>query len=149
MNDEINNYYTSYFILKDDGAVAYIEQLCASVNNGENLLFGTKTDNSICSMIKHKSVDLAFMIKITGFLNFDADLIIKNELDDNLQEESSISLWEEVQNNLAENTWFFVDECSFTDIKLKTSVSFYHQDGRREFSTSFDIKKEIIDKLNL
>jgi hypothetical protein len=161
MGVQVDNYCTTSFILKDDQAVEYISRLCKLVENESNLTSGYLSDG-YCSFIRYGKEERSFIIKTGGFCDSGPQLRysavypkpeseeeLEDEDESDWEDEDSIDLFEEVRANLKEGTWFFVDGYSWDKSGAYTSVQFLHQNGKSEWVTNFDIKKEILKKMNI
>ena len=160
MGVQVDNYCTTSFILKDDEAVKYISRLCELMTDEDNLHNGYLSDG-YCDLVKYGKEERSFIIKTGGFCDSGPQLRYsavhpKAETEEDIEdedesdwEEDSIDLWDEVKANLKEGTWFFIDGYSWDRSGAYTSVQFLHQDGRSEWVTNFDIKKEILKKMNI
>ena len=157
MGVQIDNYCTTSFILRDQRAVDYIQRLCELLNDENNLSSGYLIEG-YCNM-HPRSEENSFIIKTGGYADSGPDLSYtavhgfdmdsyENEEEQN-QFHDSVNLFYEIQKNLKEGTWFFVDGYSWDRAGAYTSVQFYHQDGRTKYVNNFDVKKEILKEMGV
>jgi len=156
MGVEVGNYCTTSFILKDAESVEYIKKLCDLLTDETNLSCGYLSDDAYCKFISYGKEENSFFIKAGGFMDGSVDIRLsalddrqgteEEQLDEN-EDEESINLWSEVQKHLKEGAWFFVDEYSWGRSYATTSVSFYHQNGKTEYVSDYNIKKDILKKM--
>jgi hypothetical protein len=156
MGVQIDNYCTTSFILKDEEAVNYIKKLCNLLIDEDNLQMGYLTQDAYCDMVKYGNEPNSFIIKTGGYCDSYAELRWSTvhgpedeELDESDYERDPVSLWDEIQKNLKEDTWFFVDGYGWDRSHAFTSVQFYHQDGRTKYTSDHDIKKKILQDMKL
>ena len=158
MGVEVGNYCTTSFILKDAESVKYIKKLCDLLTDETNLSSGYLSDDAYCKFISYGKEEHSFIIKAGGFMDSGVDIRYsalhdrqRTEEDevDYEEEHDPINLWDEIQKHLKEDTWFFVDEFSWGRSYTTTSVSFYHQNGKTEYESSFNIKKHILKKMGI
>jgi len=160
MGVEVGNYCTTSFILKDAESVKYIKKLCDLLTDETNLSSGYLSDDAYCQLDAYSKEENSFIIKAGGFMDSGVDIRYsalhdrqgteEDEVDEDYEEEHDpINLWDEVQKHLKEGAWFFVDEYSYGRSYATTSVSFYHQNGKTEYESSFNIKKHILKKMGI
>lgn len=156
MAAQIDNYCTTPFILKDQQSVEYINKLCKLLCNKENLYEGDLSQDSFCIMVPYGKEPNSFYIKTNGYIDSGPELrcssvwnehqLISNT---NNLDEQPINLWIEIQKNLKDETWFFIDGYAWDNTSVHTFVQFFHQDGRTEFFSNYDIKKKILKDMNI
>jgi len=155
MSCSIDRFATTKFILRDDAAVNYIKNLVALMQDENNLFNGYQMSDFSAELIQ--CGERTFKFVADGFadsgpelrhssvysepITFDAEYS-----DDN---ESPVFLFYEIQKNLAEGVWFFVENHTSEKSLLSSSISLYHQDGRVEGTSSYESKKSILTKLKL
>lgn len=152
MSFSSDHYITSRFTLKDDAAVERIKKIVSLLAEGNALRRGWLSDDADVRLDEcgHR----AFQFFGYGFCDSGPEICASaleesgEEGDD--EDGCGISLFDEIQENLAADTWFFVenqggdgrgDFCHY--------VAFYHQDGRFEDRHSDDLKKQILEAHNL
>jgi hypothetical protein len=154
MSCSIDRFATTKFILKDDAAVNYIKSLVYLMQDENNLFNGYQANNFSAELIQ--CGERTFKFVADGFADSGPELrhssVYNSETtdaeysDDN---ESPVFLFYEIQKNLAEGVWFFVENHTSEKSLLSSSVSLYHQDGRVEGTSSYESKKSILTKLKL
>jgi hypothetical protein len=154
MSCSIDRFATTKFILKDDAAVNYIKSLVHLMQDENNLFNGYQTNNFSAELTQ--CGERTFKFVADGFADSGPELrhssVYNSETtdaeysDDN---ESPVFLFYEIQKNLAEGVWFFVENHTSEKSLLSSSVSLYHQDGRVEGTSSYESKKSILTKLKL
>jgi len=160
MGVEVGNYCTTSFILKDAESVEYIQKLCDLLTDETNLSCGYLSDDAYCKFISYGKEEHSFIIKAGGFMDSGVDIRYsalhdrqrteEDEVDEDYEEEHDpINLWDEIQKHLKEDAWFFVDEFSWGRSYTTTSVSFYHQNGKTEYESNYNIKKHILKKMGI
>jgi hypothetical protein len=158
MGVEVGNYCTTSFILKDAESVEYIKKLCDLLTDETNLSSGYLSDDAYCDLVSYGKEENSFFIKAGGFMDAGVDIRYsalhdrqgteEDEVDED-EDYESINLWEEIQKHLKEDAWFFVDEFSWGRSYATTSVSFYHQNGKTEYESNYNIKKHILKKMGI
>jgi vacuolar-type H+-ATPase subunit I/STV1 len=169
MGVQVDNYCTTSFVLKDEKAVEYIKKLCELLSDESNLYTGYLSSDAWCDMHSYGKEPHSFYIKTGGYMDSGPELRAsaidrlygeateEEEIDEEQEElareedndRDPISLWDEIQKNLKEGTWFFVDGYSWDRSNVYTSVQFFHQDGRNEYVASYDIKKKILKDMKI
>jgi hypothetical protein len=160
MSVQIDNFFTNSFILKDEESVKYIKRLCKLLMEEDNLTSGYLSSSVYCNMFTRSSFeDNSFVISMGGFIDggpyllhssvhgFDSDKYSKVE--EQNEDKDPIYIFEEIQKNLKQGTWFFVDEYSWDKTKAETAVRFFHQDGRTKMISNYDIKKLILKEMRI
>lgn len=171
MSVSVDRYTTSKFILKDDEAVAHIKNLVELLQDECNLSMGyTFKDDYYASLYSYG--DRTFKFVAGGYADSgpelrysvvygskanqsaededleDDELEEEDELEEDL-ENDPVCVFSEIQKNLQEGTWFFVENHCIEKSYLSSYVALYHQDGRTIFKHSHDSKMEILKKLNI
>jgi hypothetical protein len=154
MSCSIDRFATTKFILKDDAAVNYIKSLVYLMQDENNLFNGYQMSDFSAELIQ--CGERTFKFVADGFADSGPELrhssVYNSETtdaeysDDN---ESPVFLFYEIQKNLAEGVWFFVENHTSEKSLLSSSISLYHQDGRVEGTSSYESKKSILTKLKL
>jgi hypothetical protein len=159
MGVQVDNYFTTSFVLRDQRAVDHIKHLCELLNDEQNLSSGYLSEDAYCDMYSYSSEENSFKIKTGGYIDsgpelkytsvygFDSDNY-ENEYEQN-EMNDCVYLFQEIKANLKEGTWFFVDGYSWDKGGAYTSVQFYHQDGRSSYVSNFDVKKQILKEMNI
>lgn len=120
---------SSFFIMKDDDSLLYLMSIIDSFENKNDF-----------SLIKHHNEPLAYKLLIKSSGVFFPEIT---------NGEESISIWQKIQEKLAEECWFFVDEVIINENSIDSTVEFYHQDGRKIISSAFESKKNILNKFGI
>ena len=166
MGVEVGNYCTTSFILKDAESVKYIEKLCNLITNESSLSSGYLSSDAYCDLVRYGKEENSFIIKAGGFMDsgvdirysalYNSDGTEREEVDEEQYEDEDyeetqdpINLWYEVQKHLKEGAWFFVDEYSYGRSYATTSVTFYHQNGKIDSMSDYEIKKNILKKMGI
>lgn len=169
MGVQVDNYCTTSFVLKDEKAVQYIKKLCELLTDEYNLFNGYLSSDAWCDMHSYGKEPNSFYIKTGGYMDSGPELRasvvdrlfgtsteeeeLDEEQEESIREQDSerdpVSLWDEIQKNLKEGTWFFVDGYSWDRSNTYTSVQFFHQDGRNQYVASYDIKKKILQDMKI
>jgi hypothetical protein len=158
MSTSTERYTTSKLILRDDEAVSYIKMLVGLLEEESNLHSGHFSSSFYIEFIPYG--DRAYKFIIDGLLDSGPELKLSavypgleadNQSSSGEDEESGemVDLFLEIQKNLAEDSWFFVENHSVEKNFFSSSIFFYHQDGRKESIHSHDIKKSILRKLEI
>jgi hypothetical protein len=150
----VDRYSTSKFILKDDEAVGHIKSLVRLLQHESNLSSGFLMEESYAKLLQ--CGDRTFKFMAGGYANSNLELRyssihnMKNEiLEDDDPDYNSVSLFSEIQKNLQEGAWFFVENHSIEDYDLSSYIAIYHQDGRVVYRSSYDSKIDILKSINL
>lgn len=162
MSVTVDRYTTSKFILKDDAAVEHIKKIVDLLAAGEGLQCGYLSDDSFIKLYEYGNRTFKFVGD--GFCDsgpeINASALIKSGKDsdeDSSEEESEeedeedsydedpISLFDEIQSNLVEGTWFFVENHSVEKSFFSSYIAFYHQNGKTDYRHSYDLKKKILE----
>lgn len=150
----VDRYSTSKFILKDDEAVRHIKNLVRLLQHESNLSSGFLMEESYVKLLRYG--DRTFKFMAGGYANSNLELRyssihnMKNEiLEDDDPDYNSVSLFSEIQKNLQEGAWFFVENHSIEDYDLSSYIAIYHQDGRVVYRSSYDSKIDILKSINL
>jgi len=167
MGVQVDNYCTTSFILKDEKAVEYIKKLCELLSDESNLFNGYLSSDAWCDMHSYGKEPNSFYIKTGGYMDSGPELRAsvvdrlfgeqgeKEEMEEDEEaierdhEQGPVNLWDEIQKNLKEGTWFFVDGYSWDRSNAYTSVQFFHQDGRNKYVSNYDIKKKILQDMKI
>lgn len=158
MSTSIERYTTSKLILKDDEAVSHIKRLMELLKEESNLHSGSFSSNFYIELMHYG--DRAYKFIVDGLLDSGPELKLSavypepesdGRISSGEDEESGevVDLFLEIQKNLAEDSWFFVESHSVEQAFFSSSIFFYHQDGRKESVHSHDIKKSILNKLEI
>jgi hypothetical protein len=153
----VDRYVTSKFILKDNESVAYIKKLVNLLQNEENLSIGYISKDDY-SAVLYEYGDKTFKFVAGGYIDSGPELkysaIYKSNIDQknifnpNIDNDS-ICLFLEIQKNLQEGTWFFVENHCVEKKYLNSYIALYHQDGRIKFKNSHDSKVEMLQSFNI
>lgn len=169
MGVQVDNYCTTSFVLKDEKAVQYIQKLCELLTDEYNLFNGYLSSDAWCDMHSYGKEPNSFYIKTGGYMDSGPELRAsvvdrlyrasteEEEMDEEQEElireqdfeRDPISLWDEIQKNLKEGTWFFIDGYSWDRSNVYTSIQFLHQDGTSQYVSSYDIKKKILQDMKI
>jgi len=158
MSTSVERYTTSKLILRDDEAVNHIKMLVGLLEEESNLHSGHFSSSFYIELMHYG--DRAYKFIIDGLLDSGPELKLSavypgleadNQSSSGEDEESGemVDLFLEIQKNLAEDSWFFVENHSVEKNFFSSSIFFYHQDGRKESVHSHDIKKSILRKLEI
>jgi len=158
MSVQVDRYTTSKFILKDDAAVEYIKKIVDIISDG-NISSGYLSDDAYIKLYEYG--DRTFKFIGDGFCDsgpeirpsalreseevFDEEEEEESEEDDEWGEDP-IQLFDEIQANLAEGTWFFVESHGVEKSYFSSYIAFYHQNGKTDYHYSFDAKRQILQK---
>jgi len=144
-----DDYLTSKFTLKDDAAVERIKKIVSILAEGNALRRGWLSDDADVRLDEWGNKTFQFV----GYGFCDSRPEIQTSALDEGNEEvdgDGVSLFDEIQENLAADTWFFVEnQGSDGRGDFCYYVAFYHQDGRFEDRHSDDLKKQILEAHNL
>lgn len=154
MSVTVDRYTTSKFILKDDAAVEYINKIVDLLAEEGNLQSGYLSSDAYIKLYEYG--DRTFKFIGDGFcdsgpeirasaLNEEASEEESEEEDEDYYEEDPISLFDEIQKNLAEGTWFFVENHAVEKSYFSSHIAFYHQNGKTDYRHSYDLKKQILE----
>jgi len=156
MGVQVDNYCTTSFILKDEEAVKYIKRLCDLLTEEGALYTGYLSSDAWCDLKEYGKQPNCFIVNTGGYMDSYPELRWSavhgpedEEFDESDFEKDPISLWDEIQKNLKEDSWFFVDGYGWDRSRVFTSVQLYHQDGRRQYVSDYDIKKKILQDMKL
>lgn len=156
-----DRYTTSKFILKDDAAVEYIKRLVDLMKDESNLSSGYLASDAYIDLYEYG--DRVFKFVGDGFMDSGPDLSYSavngsddedeesedEDEEDYYDEHDPIDFFSEVASNLAEGSWFFVENHSREKSYFSSRVTLYHQDGRVECSDSFELKRSLLKKLKI
>ena len=158
MSVTVDRYTTSKFILKDDAAVDHIKKIVDLLAAGESLQSGYLSSDSYISLYEYG--DRTFKFVGHGFCDSgpeirasalsesdeeDEDSDESEEEEEDYYEEDPVSLFEEIQRNLAEGTWFFVENHAVEKSYFSSHIAFYHQNGKTDYRHSYDLKRKILE----
>jgi hypothetical protein len=156
MGVQVDNYCTTSFVLKDEEAAKYIKRLCDLLMEEGALHMGYLSQEAYCDMTEYGKEPNSFIIKTGGYMDSYPELRWSavhgpedEEFDEADFDKDPISLWDEIQKNLKEGSWFFVDGYGWDRSHAFTSVQFIHQDGRTKFVSDHDIKKKILQDMKI
>lgn len=163
MGVQVDNYCTTSFILKDAASVEYIKKFCKLLEVSKNLSSGYLSLEAYCDLTPYGKEENSFIIKTGGYMDSSPSLRAsvlqapeeeddaeeEDDEDIDYEEEDSIYLFTEVQKHLKEGSWFFVNQYGWARSVAYISVEFYHQDGRADCVSDFDIRKEILKKMGI
>jgi len=161
MSVTVDRYTTSKFILKDDDAAQYIKKIVDLLKLGQYLHTGYLSSDSNITLLEYG--DRTFKFVGDGFCDsgpeIRASALSKIHEDDQEYdepedeeddyEEDPISLFEEIQRNLAKGTWFFVENHAVEKSYFSSHITFYHQNGKTDYRHSYDLKKQILEDNNV
>lgn len=160
MSVTVDRYTTSKFILNDDDSVAYIQKLVELLQEEGNLQSGYLTDDAYIKL--YDCGNRTFKFIGDGFCDSGPEIRAsalseessEEELDEESDEENEdyyddesdpISLFDEIQRNLAEGTWFFVENHAVEKSYFSSYIAFYHQNGKTDYRHSYELKKKILE----
>lgn len=152
MNVDVSNYCTTSFILKNQESVEYIKKLCKLFEDESNLISGFLQPDASCKLYPYGKEEHSFILKADGFIDSGLELrssILSEKENEGQEEEKSINLFDQIQKHLKDDTWFFVDECSYGNSYIATCVSFYHQNEKVQHISNYEIKKDILKKMGI
>jgi hypothetical protein len=150
MSVTVDRYTTSKFILKDDAAVEHIKKIADLIAKEGNLHSGYLSNDAYIKL--HDLGNRTFKFIGDGFCDSGPEIrasALNEESPDEEEEDSydedPISLFDEIQSNLAEGTWFFVENHSVEKSFFSSYIAFYHQNGKTDYRHSYDLKKKILE----
>lgn len=162
MSVTVDRYTTSKFVLKDDAAVEHIKKIVNLISKG-NLHCGYLSSDSYVDLYEYGNRTFKFVghgfcdsgpeIRASALEESDEEYEEDDESDedDDSEEEEEeywdeepISLFEEIQKNLVEGTWFFVENHAVEKSYFSSHIAFYHQNGKTDYRHSYDLKKQIL-----
>lgn len=156
MSVTVDRYTTSKFILKDDAAVEHIKKIVDIISKG-NLHCGYLSSDSYIDLYEYENRTFKFVghgfcdsgpeIRASALEEYEEEEYEEeddSEEEEEYWEEDPISLFEEIQKNLAEGTWFFVENHAVEKSYFSSHVAFYHQNGKTDYRHSYDLKKQIL-----
>ena len=158
MSVQVDRYTTSKFILKDDAAVEHIKKIVEIISSG-NLSCGYLSDDAYIKLYEYG--DRTFRFIGDGFCDsgpeirpsalpselyeYDKDVEeSEDEEEEDYYDEDPIQLFDEIQANLAEGTWFFVESHGVEKSYFSSYVALYHQNGKTDYRHSHDLKRQIL-----
>lgn len=159
MSVTVDRYTTSKFILKDDAAVEHIKKIVSLLSKGYLHSGYLSSDNYIdlyeygdrtFKFIGHGFCDSGPEVRASALEEseeeeeYDDDSEEEEEEDEDYYDEDPISLFDEIQKNLVEGTWFFVENHAVEKSYFSSYVAFYHQNGKTDYRHSYDLKKKIL-----
>ena len=157
MSVTVDRYTTSKFMLKDDAAVEHIKKIVNLLNKGYLHSGYLSSDNYIdlyeygdrtFKFIGHGFCDSGPEVRASALEKseeeeYDEDS--EEEEEDESWYEDPISLFDEIQKNLVEGTWFFVENHAVEKSYFSSHIAFYHQNGKTDYRHSYDLKKKILE----
>ena len=154
MSVTVDRYTTSKFILRDDAAVEYIKKVVDIISSGD-VSCGYLSSDSYISLYEYG--DRTFKFVGHGFCDSGPEIRASalsesaeedegsdESEEEDYYEEDPISLFDEIQSNLAEGTWFFVENHAVEKSYFSSHIAFYHQNGKTDYRHSYDLKKQIL-----
>lgn len=155
MSVTVDRYTTSKFILKDDAAVEHIKKIVDIISSG-NVSCGYLSDDAYIKL--HEYGDRTFKFVGDGFCDSGPEINTSalsdssnysdedsgEEDEEDYYEEDPTSLFEEIRRNLAEGTWFFVENHAVEKSYFSSHIAFYHQNGKTDYRHSHDLKMQIL-----
>ena len=151
MSIQVDRYTTSKFVLKDDAAVEHIKKIVEIISSG-NLSCGYLSDNAYIKLYEYG--DRTFKFIGDGFCDSgpeirpsalsESDEEYEDEEEEDYYDEDPISLFDEIQSNLVEGTWFFVESHGVEKSYFSSYVALYHQNGKTDYRHSHDLKRQIL-----
>jgi len=159
MSVTVDRYTTSKFILKDDAAVEYINKIVDLLAEEGNLQSGYLASDAYIKLYEYG--DRTFKFIGDGFCDSGPEIrasalneesseegdeeLDEEEEDEDYYDEDPISLFDEIQKNLAEGTWFFVENHAVEKSYFSSYIAFYHQNGKTDYRHSYELKKQILE----
>jgi hypothetical protein len=161
MSVTVDRYATSKFILKDDAAVDHIKKIVDLLKLGQYLHTGYLSSDNHISLYEYGDRTYKFIgdgfcdsgpeIRASALSESDGEdqEYYEPEDEEDYYEEDPISLFEEIQRNLAKGTWFFVENHAVEKSYFSSHITFYHQNGKTDYRHSYDLKKQILEDHNV
>lgn len=153
MSVTVDRYTTTKFVLKDDAAVEHIKKIVSIISKG-NLHCGYLSSDSYVDLYEYGNRTFKFVghgfcdsgpeIRASALEESEEEYEEDDELEEEDWDEEPISLFEEIQKNLAEETWFFVENHAVEKSYFSSHIAFYHQNGKTDYRHSYDLKKQIL-----
>jgi hypothetical protein len=156
MSVTVDRYTTSKFILKDDAAVEYINKIVDLLSEEGNLQSGYLSSDAYIKLYDYG--DRTFKFIGDGFCDSGPEIRASalneesseedeesEEEDEDYYDEDPISLFDEIQKNLVEGTWFFVENHAVEKSYFSSYIAFYHQNGKTDYRHSYELKKQILE----
>ena len=154
MSIQVDRYTTSKFILKDDAAVEHIKKIVDVISSG-NLSCGYLSNDAYISLYEYGDRTFKFVghgfcdsgpeIRPSALAESDeSDEESEDEEEEDYYDEDPISLFDEIQSNLAEGTWFFVESHGVEKSYFSSYVALYHQNGKTDYRHSHDLKMQVL-----
>lgn len=155
MSVQVDRYTTSKFILKDDAAVEHIKKIVDIISSG-NVSCGYLSNDAYIKLYEYGDRTFKFIgdgfcdsgpeIRPSALSESDEDdEESEDEEDEDYYDEDPIQLFEEIQANLVEGTWFFVESHGVEKSYFSSYIALYHQNGKVDYRHSYDIKKKILE----
>jgi hypothetical protein len=145
MSVTVDRYTTSKFVLKDDAAVEHIKKIVSLISKG-NLHCGYLSSDSYVDLYEYGNRTFKFVGH--GFCDsgpeIRASALEESEEEEYEEDDESGEEFEEIQKNLVEGTWFFVENHAVEKSYFSSHVAFYHQNGKTDYRHSYDLKKQIL-----
>lgn len=155
MSVTVDRYTTSKFVLKDDESVAYIQKLVNLLQEEGNLQSGYLTSDCYIKLYDYGNRTFKFIgdgfcdsgpeIRASALNEDSSEEDEESEEDEDSWEEDPVSLFDEIQRHLAEETWFFVENHAVEKSYFSSYVAFYHQNGKTDYRHSYELKKKILE----
>ena len=145
MSVTVDRYTTSKFILKDENAVEHIKMLVDLLQDESNLSMGyVFKEEYYAKLISYGNNTYKF--QADGYADSGPELrysAVYGSSEDEEDEDGDIyydpiSIFDEIQKNIKEETWFFVENHSVEKTYFSSYITFYHQDGRTLGKSSYD-----------
>ena len=155
MSVTVDRYTTSKFMLKDDTAVEHIKKIVNLLSKGYLHSGYLSSDNYIdlydygdrtFKFIGHGFCDSGPEVRASALEKSEEEEYDEDEEEeDESWYEDPISLFDEIQKNLVEGTWFFVENHAVEKSYFSSHIAFYHQNGKTDYRHSYDLKKKILE----
>jgi hypothetical protein len=153
MSIQVDRYTTSKFILKDDAAVEHIKKIVDVISSG-NLSCGYLSDNAYIKLYEYGDRTFKFIgdgfcdsgpeIRPSALSESDEGDEESEDEEEDYYDEDPIQLFDEIQSNLVEGTWFFVETHGVEKSYFSSYVALYHQNGKTDYRHSHDLKMQVL-----
>lgn len=156
MSVQVDYFSTSKFFIRED-QIENLKRIVELLKDESNVGCGYYSSDHYIDLTSHGNN--AFSIRTGGYCDGGPELRssvlygFKHEEYETEEEQDeyngSISIFQEIQEMLEKDNWFFVDSVGFEKNRIYSSTIFYHANGKTAHSSAWDIKKNILSKFGI
>ena len=142
MSVSVTRYYTTKFILKSEDSVAFVQKLVEQLQNPENLYYGYTFAGFRCGLLDRGERAFSFW----GGEFADSSPVLKAADIPGFAPGEEVDLFAQIQEHLAPDEYFFVEQHSVEGYALYSHTMFYHQNGDFTCISNPQVEENILQK---